>query len=86
MKRMDIKKKILEASEVIVYLMKMPEVKEYLESFYYCRYRQFLISLLWVADQVKNDPYLKLHYKYFIRETRVVIYSQFLESYKTVKL
>ena len=29
---------------------------------------------------------MKLHYKYFIRETRVVIYSQFLESYKTVKL
>ena len=26
------------------------------------------------------------HLRYFVRETRVVIYSQFLESYKTVKL
>jgi len=35
---------------------------------------------------VRDDPYMKHHLRYFIRETRVVIYAQFLESYKTVKL
>lgn len=41
---------------------------------------------LWVIEKVRNDTYLNPHHRYFIRETRVVIYSQFLESYKTVRL
>lgn len=39
-----------------------------------------------IIQQVQDDPYLKVHKKYFVREMRVVIYSQFLESYKTVTL
>jgi 26S proteasome regulatory subunit N7 len=35
-------------------------------------------------ESVKADKYLSLHYRYFMRETRIVIYSQFLENYKTV--
>ena len=64
----------------------MPEMKDYLESFYYCRYKEFFHKFLWVIEKVKTDSYLKNHHRYFIRETRVVIYSQFLESYKTVRL
>ena len=67
-------------------LMKMKEAKEYLESFYYCRYQQFFHMFLWVIEKVKEDIYLKAHHRYFIRETRVIIYAQFLESYKTVRL
>ena len=66
--------------------MKLPYIKDFIESFYYCRYRQFFTVFLKVIELVKQDPYLKLHSRYFIRETRVVIYSQFLESYKTVRL
>lgn len=86
MDRVSIKKKILESSEAIVYLMKLPDIKEYLESFYYCRYRSFFQVFVKIIDLVKNDAFLHHHTRYFIRETRVVIYSQFLESYKTVKL
>ena len=64
----------------------LKEIKDYLESFYYCRYRDLFRSLLQIIDLIKRDPYMKLHVRYFIRETRVIIYSQFLESYKTVKL
>jgi len=39
-----------------------------------------------VTEMVRNDSYMKSHLRYFVRETRVIIYSQFLESYKTVKL
>lgn len=66
--------------------MKMPDIKEYVESFYGCRYRDFFRVFLRIIDLVKQDPYIHNHARYFIRETRVVIYSQFLESYKTVKL
>ena len=37
-------------------------------------------------DRVSADKYLGDHKKYFEKEMRVVIYSQFLESYKTVTL
>ncbi len=86
MDRASIKKKIIESSEVIMHLMKLPEVKSYLESFYYCRYEEFFKTFLWVIDYIKNDPYIKGHSKFFIRETRIIVYAQFLESYKTVKL
>lgn len=42
--------------------------------------------MLKIIDRVKADPYLKTHSKYFTRETRVVVYAQFLESYKTVRI
>lgn len=86
MDRVSIKKKIIDSSEATVYLMKLPHVKDFIESFYFCRYKQFFQVFLKIIDLVKSDSYLKLHARYFIRETRVVIYSQFLESYKTVKL
>ena len=66
--------------------MKLPNIKEYIDSFYGCRYRDFFKSFVGIIDIVKSDPYMKHHLRYFVRETRVVIYAQFLESYKTVKL
>lgn len=66
--------------------MKLPDIKEYLESFYYCRYKDFFKVFVNIIETVRNDSYMLNHSRYFVRETRVVIYSQFLESYKTVKL
>jgi len=39
-----------------------------------------------VLEELKTDDYLQAHRKFFTREIRVVIYSQFLEAYKTVTL
>ncbi len=66
--------------------MKLPNIKEYIDSFYQCRYKDFFNALVGIIELVRSDPYMHYHLRYFIRETRVVIYSQFLESYKTVKL
>ena len=41
MDRVSLKKKIIDSSEAVVYLMKLPGIKEYLESFYQCRYKDF---------------------------------------------
>jgi 26S proteasome regulatory subunit N7 len=78
MDRVSLKKKIIDSSEAIVYLMKLPDIKEYLESFYQCRYRDFFKVFVNIIELVRNDSFLQLHLRYFIRETRVVIYSQFL--------
>ena len=39
-----------------------------------------------VANQIKADMYLSRHYRYYIREIRVVAYTQFLEPYMSVTL
>ena len=84
--RLNLKKKVLESSEAIVGLMKQPDTKAYLESFYGCKYKEFFQSLLKIIAKVRVDPYMKRHSKFFTRETRVIVYGQFLESYKTVRL
>lgn len=42
--------------------------------------------LVLIIDQIAEDQYLNAHKKFYIREMRLVVYSQFLESYKTVTL
>jgi len=37
-----------------------------------------------MAVQIKYDRYLYPHFRFYMREVRTVVYSQFLESYKSV--
>lgn len=49
----------------------------------------FLIASYFSAgltEQVKLDRYLQPHFRYYMREVRTVVYSQFLESYKSVTM
>ncbi len=39
-----------------------------------------------LTDLVRSDPYLRPHFRFYLREVRVVAYAQFLESYKSVTL
>jgi hypothetical protein len=46
-------------------------------------------SILFAAgltEQIKLDRYLHPHFRYYMREVRTVVYSQFLESYKSVTI
>ena len=44
------------------------------------------LNIVKIIERINQDQYLGQHKKYFVREMRLVIYSQFLESYKTVTL
>ena len=55
MDRVSIKKKILDSSEAIVYLNKLTDVKEFIESFYQCRYKDFFRVLVRVIELVRRD-------------------------------
>ena len=46
----------------------------------------FWIILAGLAEQIKLDRYLHPHFRYYMREVRTVVYSQFLESYKSVTI
>ena len=39
-----------------------------------------------LSEAVSEDLFLNRHFRFFLREARVVAYSQFLESYKSVTL
>ena len=39
-----------------------------------------------LMEGIRSDRYLAPHFRFFMREVRVVAYAQFLESYKSVTL
>jgi len=44
------------------------------------------VALAAITDQLKEDPALNKHVKFFAREMRIRVYKQFLESYRSVQL
>lgn len=62
--------------------------KCYFIAFAFCRF--WLIdhspNLAGLTEQIKLDRYLYPHFRYYMREVRTVVYSQFLESYKSVTI
>lgn len=39
-----------------------------------------------LTKDIKLDRYMHPHFRYYMREIRTVVYSQFLESYKSVTI
>ena len=64
----------------------MPDVKEYLFSLYNCQYADFFINLTKVEQTMRQDRYLAAHYRYYVREMRILAYTQLLESYRSLTL
>jgi len=82
-----IKKKLIESPEIRQVIDRLPVFKSFLSSFYECRYNEFFRALIEIMrDFIRFDVYLNHHSNYFLREIRLRAYSQFLESYRSVKL
>mmetsp|Transcript_24714 Transcript_24714/g.53924 ORF Transcript_24714/g.53924 Transcript_24714/m.53924 type:complete len:389 (+) Transcript_24714:125-1291(+) len=84
--RVTLKKKVVDAPEVLTVIGQEPALASFLDSLYNCNYKGFFRAFVEVVDLMRADPYLSPHIKYYMREVRVVAYSQFLESYKSVTL
>jgi len=84
--RVNLKKKVVDAPEILTVIGEMPCLEQLLNSLYHCKYGEFFGALPDVADLIKMDMFLAPHHRYFLREIRKVVYSQFLESYKSVSL
>lgn len=84
--RKTILEKLINSSEVSTELKRNPKIEGLLTSFYKCKYQHFFPRLLEVHELVLQDEFLAKHEKFILRQARVVIYTQFLESYKTVTL
>ncbi|KAL9261989.1 26S proteasome non-ATPase regulatory subunit 6-like protein [Drosera capensis] len=84
--RVSLKQKVVDAPEILTVIGKIPFLSEFLNSLYDCRYKEFFSAFAGLTEQIKLDRYLHPHFRYYMREVRTVVYSQFLESYKSVTI
>jgi len=84
--RVTLKAKVVESPEVLSVIGQTPELASILNALYNCNYKEFFQAFVPVMDLLRCDIYLRPHLRYYMREVRLVAYSQFLESYKSVTL
>ncbi|XBH63033.1 hypothetical protein VPH35_117107 [Triticum aestivum] len=77
---------VVDAPEILAVISKVPHLSEFLNSLYNCQYKSFFVAFSGLTEQIKLDRYLQPHFRYYMREVRTVVYSQFLESYKSVTM
>ncbi|TFJ84452.1 hypothetical protein NSK_004437 [Nannochloropsis salina CCMP1776] len=86
LERTKLKKKLVDGPEVIAVLREKPALGRLLNSLYDCDYRAFFQALVEVTPELTRDRYMSPHLRLLVREMRVLVYSQFLESYKSVRV
>lgn len=84
--RQTIKKDIIEGADIVVILRECPDLNSLLVSLYECNYSTFFQSLLAIIPQMERNRYFKTHLHTLIREMRILVYTQYLESYKSVTM
>ena len=84
--RKTLKEKIIDNSDVLSCINDIPHLQKFLNTFYDGEYSEFFKELYHIIQVLKRDFYLSKHYNYFINEMRIKVYSQFLQSYKTVTM
>ncbi|KAG8484730.1 hypothetical protein CXB51_023610 [Gossypium anomalum] len=84
--RVSLKQKVVDAPEILTVIRKIPNLSEFLNSLYDCQYKSFFLAFAGLTEQIKLDRYLHPHFRFYMREVRTVVYSQFLESYKSVTI
>ncbi|CAI9113033.1 OLC1v1013558C1 [Oldenlandia corymbosa var. corymbosa] len=84
--RVSLKQKVVDAPEILAVIGKIPYLSEFLNSLYDCQYKLFFSAFAGLTTHIKLDRYLHPHFRYYMREVRTVVYSQFLESYKSVTI
>ncbi|GLT29077.1 hypothetical protein SLA2020_039650 [Shorea laevis] len=84
--RVSLKQKVVDAPEILTVIGKIPDLSEFLNSLYDCQYKSFFSAFAGLTEQIKLDRYLHPHFRFYMREVRTVVYSQFLESYKSVTI
>lgn len=86
--RKTVKSRLLTSPDILKVALQ-PDNKyllEFIESYYYGRYRQFLRILLEIINMFKRDVYLHRHHKFYLRSIRLRIYTQYLEPFESISV
>ncbi|CAF0802718.1 unnamed protein product [Rotaria sp. Silwood1] len=87
LERPKLREKVIRGSEILEILHGLPLIKEYLFSLYECRYADFFRCLATIEQNLLiQDRYLAPHATYYVREMRIIAYSQLLQSYSSLTL
>lgn len=84
--RATLQAEIIKSPEILSVLDDIPHLRQLLTSLYKCNYREFFVALSGITPTLQRSRYIAPHVKYYLRELRVVAYSQFLNSYKAASL
>jgi 26S proteasome regulatory subunit N7 len=87
LKRTDLKKKIIDSPEVLQVVDEIPHLRAFVTSLYACEYGNFFRALADVEQtHVLTSRALHQHARYYVREMRIIAYSQLLESYQSLSI
>ncbi|UXI19053.1 Alpha-mannosidase [Sarcoptes scabiei] len=84
--RVELRERVIKGAEILEVLHENKELREYLFSLYECEYSRFFVQLCWIENYMKQDRLFQPHYRYYIREMRILAYNQLLESYQSLEL
>lgn len=84
--RSTIKSSVVENPEILSVIDTIPNLRQFVESLYHARYDAYFEAFAGLTDAIRSDRFLYPHFRYYMREARIVAYCQFLESYKSVTL
>ncbi|KAH7642299.1 regulatory particle non-ATPase 7 isoform X2 [Dermatophagoides farinae] len=84
--RVQLRKNVIKGAEILEVLHGNPELREFLFSLYECNYSKFFEKLCWIEYFMKKDRLFQPHYRFYIREMRILAYNQLLESYRSLEL
>ena len=84
--RNELRDKVVKGSEIQEVLHQLPDVKDYLSSLYNCHYADFFRNLAIVEVELRKDMFFHPHYRFYVREMRILAYTQLLESYRSLTL
>lgn len=84
--RVELRNKVVKGSEILEVLHGNSDIHSFLFSLYECRYAEFFRKLAWVENFMKADRLFAPHYRYYVREMRILAYNQLLESYRSLTL
>ncbi|XP_075551450.1 26S proteasome non-ATPase regulatory subunit 6-like [Dermacentor variabilis] len=84
--RIELREKVVKGSEILEVLHGVPDISEYLFSLYRCQYSIFFKKLAHVEQLLQRDRLWAPHVRFYVREMRILAYSQLLESYRSLTL
>lgn len=84
--RNELRQKVIKGAEIQEVLHQLPTVKHYLFSLFDCQYADFFTHLSEVEITLRNDFLAHPHYRFYVREMRILAYTQLLESYRSLTL
>ncbi|KAJ2921972.1 hypothetical protein H1R20_g15122, partial [Candolleomyces eurysporus] len=85
--RVELKKKVISSPEVNQVIPDLPLLGDLVKNLYECHYDKFFVALAELEQSVLvPSRVLGVHARYYVREMRILAYTQLLESYRSLTL